>query len=104
MLKLTSSSAWNTNLKVEKVTLSKSTTTVAEIPENDMQVTIGVESKKLRIATLDPVDVQIYTLNGIMISDLKQVHAVNKELVAGSYILKIRIAEKLISKKLIIAN
>lgn len=104
MLKLTSSSAWNTNLKVEKVTLSKSTTTVAEIPENDKQVTIGVESKKLRIATLNPVDIQIYTLNGIMISDLKQVHAVNKELVAGSYILKIRIAEKLISKKLIIAN
>lgn len=104
MLKLTTPSAWDTNLKVEKVTLSKSTTTVAEIPENDMQVTIGVESKKLRIATLDPVDVQIYTLNGIMISDLKQVHAVNKELVAGSYILKIRIAEKLISKKLIIAN
>lgn len=104
MLKLTTPSAWDTNLKVEKVTLSKSTTTVAEIPENDEQVKIGVVSNKLQILAMNPVDVLVYSLNGTLISDFKQVHAVNQELVAGAYILKIRTREKEISKKLVITN
>lgn len=104
MLKLTNPTTWDTYLKVEKVTLSKSTTTVSEIPASEENIDIRVRSKMLDISTLKPADIMIYSLNGTLISSYKQVTAVNQELEAGAYLLRINAGEKQVSRKLIITN
>jgi hypothetical protein len=104
MLKLSSTSVWDTYLKVEKITLSRSITSIDDKIELNRDVNIKVSSNMLSVNTSKAADISIYALNGALVSDFRSTSSVNKELGSGLYLVTVRLEGKQFSKKILIIN
>lgn len=104
MLKLSSPSAWDTYLKVEKITLSKSITSTDDKIESNKDINIEVSSNMLHVNTTQTANISIYAMNGKMVGDFRNTSSINKELGSGLYLVTVISDGKQFSKKVMIIN
>jgi hypothetical protein len=100
MLKLTNPTDWGTFLKVAKVTLTNLNPTAIKPADASENVTLKVRENGFSITSENAVDVYIYSVEGKMISNYKQVKSIDKQLHQGFYLLNIQSNGTQITRKI----
>ena len=104
MLKLTNPTTWDTFLKVSKVTLTNQNPAPTAIKSaNDLEnLMLQVLETGFSITSEKAVDVFLYSTDGKLISNYKQIRSIDKQLPSGFYLLNIQSEEKQFSKRIAI--
>lgn len=101
MLKLTNPTVWDTFLKVEKITLT-STSSGTSAAESAQNISINVKANTLHVSTEKPAVISIYTLTGQLVETVHSVNSFQKELQSGFYMLSVKSDGKQLSRKIFI--
>lgn len=100
MLKLTNPTTWDTFLKVEKITLTSTSTGTTAVSEQN--ISIALNANTLHISAEKPADILIYALTGQLIEAIHDVSVFKKELQSGFYMLDVKSDGRQLSKKICI--
>lgn len=99
MLKLTNPTAWDTFLKVQKITLTKTATSLNLIDSEKFNIR-NIDNK-LEINSLELMDVSIYNTTGQIIANKNQTKSASFELAKNIYIVIINQNGEVYSKKIV---
>ncbi|MDR1585680.1 MAG: T9SS type A sorting domain-containing protein [Prevotellaceae bacterium] len=102
MLKLTNPTTWDTFLKVSKVTLTNLNPTTIKSANDPDNLTLHVRKNGFSITSEKPADVYLYSTDGKLISNYKQIKSIDRQLPSGFYLLNIQSKEKRFSKRIVI--
>jgi hypothetical protein len=102
MLKLTNPTDWGTFLKVAKLTLTNLNPTAIKPADALENVTLKVHENGFLIASENAADVYVYSAEGKMISNYKQVKSIDKQLHQGFYLINIQSNGEQITQKICI--
>ncbi|MDR2806370.1 MAG: T9SS type A sorting domain-containing protein [Dysgonamonadaceae bacterium] len=100
MLKLTHPTDWDTFLKVSKVTLTNLSSDAIKPVDVLENVTVIAREKGFTLASEKAVNVYVYSVEGKIISNYKQVNSINQPLNSGFYLLNIQSNGKQIVRKI----